>query len=394
MRKLILTACALAVAGSAEAQETLLPSSSWGTSPVFTTWHFSSGITENGLSVTDVRQLAVPLRFRTVLGDRWTFDVSGAATGSSVSAKSGDTVRTLSLNGLTDLRMRVSGAVIGDGVVATAGVNVPTGATRLNGDQATVLQTIGAPALRMPISSLGMGPGATVGLIAAQEAGSWALAAGASLEARSEYTPIDLTLASGSSPTKIAPGKALHLTLGGDRALPSGHFAVLLVGDAYTSDQITTGATPSTSNYKLGPQATGVMRLDVAPDGWREVGTNVAVRYRSQYTDGTGAQVAGSSATYVDASMSGIKGGARGVGVILGMDARFQTGFTAADGLVGAGVGAGGLTLGLEFPGTKTVFRIAARGQAGALKLPNADGVTMGTGFSIVAAIGARGEAR
>jgi hypothetical protein len=296
----------------------------------------------------------------------------------------------LSLNGLTDARLRVTGAVADGRVLLTGGVNLPMGTTGLDADQTTVLQAVGSPALHMPIGGLGIGPGGTLGLIAGREAGVWALALGASLEARSEYTPMELSLANGTNLTKVAPGTAMHLTFGGDRPAGDGRFALLLVGDVYTNDQITTGPAGSatTAKYTLGPQFTAVSRLDFAVSGWREAGANVALRHRTDFRDGSGAGVAGSSATYLDGSLTGIRGGSGGRGLVLGLDGRHQSGFTSTDALVGASVNAAGATLGVEVPAGGTVLRLAARGQYGQFKTRTAS--SNGIGLSLVGVIAAR----
>jgi hypothetical protein len=385
---------ALAYGPAAGAQESLLPSTSWGAAPTFTAWHFGTPIKQSEGSLTDVMQFAVPLRWRTVIGERWNIDVSGAAATSSISLQDGGTTKTLSLNGLTDLKVRATGAVAGDRVLFTGGVNLPTGTTGLNGDQTSVLSVIGAPGLRMPVAGLGLGPGATAGLVAAKESGDWALAAGGSLEVRTEYTLVQLALANGTSLTKVTPGTALHATLGADRPMGEGHFGLLVVSDVFTQDQITTGAPGSTSTtkYKLGPQVTAVSRMDFAAPGWRESGANVALRYRSEFADATGKSVSGSSGMYLDGSLTGIRGGATGRGIVLGADARYQSGLTFTDALVGAAVSAVGATVGVEIPTTSSVMRIAARGQFGQFNTGTTS--STGMGLSVVFALAARREAR
>src|SRR5262249_59011321 len=102
-------------------------------------------------------------------------------------------------------------------LVCTGGGNLPVGTTRLNSDQTTVLQTVGAPALHMPVGAYGTGTGGTLGLIGVADAVGWVLALGASVEQRTEYTPIALAISGGSSETKLTPGTAAHGSLGGDR---------------------------------------------------------------------------------------------------------------------------------------------------------------------------------
>ena len=376
------------------AQEALLPTSSWGAVPLFATWHFATPIAQTAGAVSDVQQLALPFRAQFNVTDQWVVDLSGAASSSSVRLVSGGATQTLTMSGLSDLRVRLSGPIIGDAVRLTAGVNLPTGTTGLSADGMTVLQTIAAPALEMPVGALGLGFGGTLGLVAAREAGSWALAIGASAETRRAYTPIDLALTSGPAVTTLTPGNALHLTLGATRALGDDRLALLVVADAYQKDELTTGAGsgPSTQvAYTLGPQVSALGQLEVALPGWRQAGGSLAVRYRSPFSDATGASVSGSGGTYVEAAFTGVRGGATGPALILGADARYHTGLPFTSALVGAAVSAVGATVGMELPAGATVVRLAARAQYAHFDT----GATQsnGVGLSLVAAFAARAGA-
>ena len=179
---------------SLQAQGSIAPSAEWRATPVFAMWHFGTAVTQPAGDLTDVRQVAVPLNTRFQLQRRWTVDVGGAVSSSTVSLTTSGTKRTLSLSGLSDLNVRLTGPLKGDALLLTAGVNIPTGSTELDGDATTVLQTVAAPALAMPVGALGLGFGGTVGVLGAREFGNWALALGASLEQRTEYTPVALAL--------------------------------------------------------------------------------------------------------------------------------------------------------------------------------------------------------
>ncbi|MFI5244466.1 MAG: hypothetical protein ACHQQR_04515 [Gemmatimonadales bacterium] len=395
---------ALLDAPSAFAQETLLPNSSWGGAPVFSTWHFSTPIAQSAGAVSDVQQFAVPLRVRTVLGGRWTLDVSGAAAASTVTLQGGGTngahptmsgSTSLTLNGLTDVRVRVSGSLADDRILVTGGLNLPVGTTGLDADQTSALQAVGAPALHMPVGALGMGPGVTLGIVGARESGPWALALGASLEERTEYTPIELALASGTSLTKVSPGTALHLTFGADRAVGEHRLGLLLVADAYAKDRVTVGlggGGTASSDYTLGPQVSAIGSLDLSAPGWRDANGSVALRYRSAFSDASGATVSGSSGTYLEAAVSGVRGAATGRGIILGLDARYHSGLSFTSALVGAAATAAGVTVGVELPSTAMTTRLALHGQFGHFSTGTSS--SNGIGLALVCAIAARREAR
>lgn len=381
-------------AAALRAQETLLPATSWGAAPIFSTWHFSTPIAQAAGAVTDVRQLALPLQVQFNLSDRWVLDFGGAAASSSVTVLGGGATHTLTLSGVSDVRVRVSGPIIGDAVRVTAGVNLPTGTVGLSSDETNVLQSIAAPALEMPVGALGLGLGGTLGLVAAREAGPWALAIGASAESRRAYTPIDLALAGAPSLMTLTPGSALHVTVGATRAVGESRLSLLAVADAYQKDALTTanGSGQSTQvQYTLGPQVSAVGRLDLALSGWREASSTLAVRYRAPFSDANGASVSGSGGSYVEAAFTGVHGATTGLGLLLGTDARYQTGLPFTSALVGAAVSAIGATLGVELPLRATVLRLAARGQfahfdTGAVQ-------SNGIGLSLVAAIAARAGA-
>lgn len=383
-----------AVATSAGAQEALLPRFGLGVTPSYTLWTFDAPL--GGTSgVSRVAQLAVPVRTRAELG-RWTVEADAAFAVGTVTLESDDGGTTdESLNGLTDLRIRASAPIRGDGLQFTLGLNVPVGTTGLDAEQTRVLQTVGAPGLRLPVAAYGLGPGATVGVIAAREVGAWALAAGASFEERTEYTPLELAVTGGTAATTVDPGYAAHLTLGADRVVGGGRLALLVVGDVFTEDAVAVGVTADstvTTAYTVGPQVTALASLDLGWVSWRSANLSLAARQRFPFRNAAGETVDGSDATYVDAAFSGVRGRPGGRGWIVGLDARWDSGISSTTTLVGAAVTAGGLTLGAELPMGALAVRIAARGQYGTFDT----GVVRrtGTGVSLSVGVGSRAEVR
>ena len=406
-RALWLTAALAAASAPALAQETLLPSTAWGFAPIIAGWHFSAPLRQTGGSIQDVAQVAVPFRVSAMFGGRWRFDVTGAyaagaihlaksdsgAGGNGSGSGSGDNVRLLA--GPTDVKLRVSGPLAGDALVLTAGVNIPTGTTKLNSDQTSVIQAIGAPALHMPVASYGTGTGATLGVVSATQRGDWALAFGASVEQRTEYTPIALAISGGVSETRVTPGMALHLSVGVDRLLGDGRLSLLLIGDGFSKDKVDVasgGTTAGSSSYTLGPQVTLLTRIDFGASRWRESGTNLGVRYRSAFSDATGVKVSGSDGTYVEWSIGGVRGSPDGKGFVLGADARWHSGLTFTDQLVGAAATVGGVTIGVELPMGGAFFRLALHPQYGTFDTGTAH--FTGTGATLSFSFAARREAR
>jgi outer membrane receptor protein involved in Fe transport len=58
------------------------------------------------------------------------------------------------LSGLTDVKIRMSGPLVGDRLLLIGGVNLPTGTTRLSADQLNVLQVVGAPGQSIILNGL------------------------------------------------------------------------------------------------------------------------------------------------------------------------------------------------------------------------------------------------
>jgi hypothetical protein len=382
---------ALAASSVASAQVNLLPSTAWGFAPIVSGWHFATPLATSAGTVGDAAQAAVPFQVRVGAG-AWSFDVTGAyATGAvhltSASGSSGnsgfgnnasdngssDTLVLLS--GATDVKVRASGPLVGDRLLLVAGVNLPTGTTRLDADQLNVLQAVSAPGLAMPVPAYGMGTGGTLGLIDVVETAGWTLALGGSLEKRTEYTPIALAVSSGGgNDTRLTPGMATHLTLGADRVVGSSRLNVLVLTDMYSTDKVAfTGTDAEATHYRLGPQIAAFTRLDFSGDKWSEGALSLSVRHRSAFTDASGIAVTGSDGNYIDGSLGGVLGGADRTGLVVGVDGRWHSGLPFTTALVGAAATVGGATLGVE----TRHFRLAVHGQYGTFDT----GVSHSTGY-------------
>lgn len=391
----------LALVGAASApvaaQEALLPSAGWGVGMGMSAWYFSESMPQAGGPLRAVAEFALPFRVRTVFG-RWTMDLTGAGMYGAAAFIPPDSVedgegRLVSLAGPTDLKLRAGGPILGDNLLLTLGLNIPTGKVGLSADETNALQALGAPALRMPVASLGTGAGATIGLVRAFDLNGWALALGASAEQRSEYSPIALALASGTSETQITPGMAMHFTAGLDRPVGQSRLSLLLVSDIFSEDALAISDDPAAAtSYTLGPQMTALTRLEFNGKGWRSGELQISARMRSQFSDAAGIKVEGSSGTYIEGSFGGIKGGEGRTGLILGTDFRMHSGLTFTDALVGAATTAAGLSIGWESPRDRSVFRFVLHGQYGTFDTGTTK--TTGMGVTLGMSVAARREAR
>jgi hypothetical protein len=397
-------ACLLAVAlaaSAASAQDALLPNASWGTGLGISGWYFGTPLGADGGGLKAVSQVAIPFRIRTVFG-RWSMDLSGAgAAGAALFKVAGpggggeeggdeEEMRIASLFGPTDLKLRITGPIVGDNLVATLGLNIPTGKVGMNAEETEALQVLGAPALRMPVANFGSGAGATLGVIKAFDLTDWALALGLSVEQRTEYSPIALALSSGTSETRISPGTAIHFTGAIDRSLGENRLGVVLSADQFSKDQITIDS--DVSSYTLGTQIGVATRLEIGSTRWRSSELNLSYRMRGAFTDADGKSVSGSSGTYIEGSLGGVLGREGRTGLILGTDFRMHSGLPFTSALVGAATTAGGVSIGWESPRERSVFRFVLRGQYGTFDTGVAK--STGMGVSLGMSVAARREAQ
>jgi hypothetical protein len=401
MRPLALMLAVALVAPAASGQDALLPSASWGTGLGISGWYFSKPLGPDGGGLQAVAQVAVPFRIRAVFG-RWSMDLSGAgAAGSALfkvaapgggegGGEGGDEMRIASLFGPTDLKLRLTGPIVGENLVATLGLNIPTGKVGLNAEETDALQVLGAPALRMPVASFGNGAGATLGVIKAFDLTDWALALGLSVEQRTEYSPIALALSSGTSETQITPGTAIHFTGAIDRSLGENRLGIVLSADQFSKDEVSVDAVAT--SYQLGPQVGIAARLDIGSTRWRSSEVTLSYRLRGEFTDSAGAKVSGSSGTYLEGSLGGVLGREGRTGLILGTDFRMHSGLPFTDAMVGAATTAAGVSIGWESPRERSVFRFVLRGQYGTFDTGVAK--SSGMGVSLGMSVAARREAQ
>ena len=395
----------LVVAGAASrglGQEALLPGTGWGTGIGVAAWGFSKAVAQSGGGLQGVTQVAVPFRLQVAFG-RWTVDLSGAgAAGAALykqaasqdsSGEEGDDMRVVTLYGPTDLKLRFTGPVVGENLLLTVGINLPTGKVGLNSDETIALQALGAPALQMPVGAFGTGAGATVGAVRAFDGEDWAVALGASVEQRTEYSPLALLLEDGKAETRIAPGMATHVTLGLDRTLGENRLSALLAGDVFSRDRVQlvapSGAEAS-KEFQLGPQLALMTRLDLAASAWRESAISFSARYRGEFKDSARAKTSGSSGTYFEGSIGGVRGGPEGRGFVVGLDGRWHSGLKFTDAMVGAAATSIGASLGWEKLGTTTATRFVFHAEYGSFDTGRVKAT--GYGVTLGMSVGARRE--
>jgi len=360
--------------------------------PIYEEWRFGgSGAeqpTADGAGTVRVReatQWSFPLALAVPIGERWLVDLSGAYASGVVKLATEDSTLTTNeytLNGLTDVRLRVvgrlAGAPTGNGVLVTLGLVAPTGKTELEAREANALRVLAAPAFGFQVPALGSGAGATAGVVGAREIGGWALALAASYELRRGYEPG--TVVTGVPLPELDPSDAVHLSLGADRLLGRHAMTVALSADLYTEDHLressslggATAPTQSEITTKPGPVYTLDWQLQLAPPpAFRELTFYAVDRYRAEYSR-SGQTVAGSGGNYLDLGARSTLRAGQKMGVLLWLSARHQTGLDSDRALATASVRSGALTLGLVRDlGSGLSVQPFVRGQAGSLETGN-----------------------
>lgn len=385
-----LTSAPYAVAG---AQERLVGGADIAAIPIYQSWRFGTPAAQDSLQVTGASQLSIPLVLRIPLGRRIAVDVTGGYARGAVEARTADgTAITRRLDGPTDLRVRATAQLVQNRVLLTVGGNLPTGTVGLDDAQLDAVRVLGAPALGFRTPVLGAGPGATLGVVLAQQVGRWAVAAGSAYEQRGTYTPIEATIAGVRAPTDLRPGGTVHLSLGASGLAGAHQLSLAVTGDVYASDELrfpgAAGAPAEAARYTLGPTLGVSAQLQVATTRMRDLAISVVERYRTSFTGTDGQTVAGSSGHYLDGTVAGAFGRPRGHALTFAVDGRYQTGLALDNSVTTAGVAAAGLTLGVELPAGRSVLHPYVRVQQG--RLDFGAGTTGITGFAFGLSVGSR----
>jgi hypothetical protein len=311
-----------------------------------------------------VWQWAIPVRAAVAIGPSWTVDASAAYADSRVTLGARDTSLNTThydLSGLTDVRFRATGHLVGDNVVLTFGVNAPTGATSLPPSQLSALRVVSAPALALGVPILGLGPGGTAGLVLARQIAGWAWGVGGTYEIRGAYTPVSEVAGLGTP--NFSPGDVMHFSAGTDGLIGQSGMSIMASIDLFGTNRLTTppttfAGTPTPGlgvDTKLGPIITASWQLRLPPSGLRDLTLYAVERYRTDYTS-DGVTVPRSSGHYVDAGISGAIPTTLNSSIQTAIFVRYQTGLAADSGLAEAGTRAAGARLGFADRITPTLY--------------------------------------
>ena len=324
--------------------------------------------------IRGVRQWSVPVSVAVPIGTRWTVDVTAlyvrAEVRSDAGARGTGGVRTDLLEGASDVRVRATGRVLGEGVLLTLGANLPTGRDALAGAQLAALRVTASPALALVAPPVTTGAGVTLGLLATRQWRGWTWVAGASGELRGRTQPV-AQLAAGSGALDYRPGPAVRLSAGGDGLLGPHRLAVTATAELFGEDALEGSAATLRRTVRLGPIVGGDAQLALAVPRARDVTLWTSVRHRTPFAR-DGARVAGTAATYLDGGVRTAWPLRPRLDLVLAGDARWHSGLDAAQGLPTAGVVAGGALVGVAVRRGRVDWQPWLRAQLGRVRTADA----------------------
>ena len=371
--------------GSMQAQERLVRERTMGMRTSIETVTFANdGLVQLGFAgldtvrVKSVQQLSFPITASAGITSTWTVDITGLyASGAVRYRESGTNVeRTARLSGVSDIRLRATGAVFTEALFATIGLNFPTGRTALKTDEFSALRILAAPALGISSAPIGAGAAGTIGLVYARVLGPWSAAIGASYEHRGEFQPV-AAFTAGAPSADFKPGSVIRTSLSADRVIGDHRLFVALTSDRFALDRLT-GAASAEANaptnlatVRLGPVVTADVQLQLAVPRMRVALAYASVRWRSAY-ERDGVTVPGSSGQYIDVGARSTVGLAEETSLLFALDGRVHTGLGVDQGLPTSGVASAGATIALEYRRGRSSLQPYLRAQRGSLEQRNA----------------------
>lgn len=369
-----------------QAQEKLVSTRAAGVSTSFESISFANdGLVQLGFDGVDtvriasVRQLSVPMTFATALRGSWKLDVTTLYASGMVRYRTstGGAMREASLSGISDVRVRATGALIGEALYLTIGANLPAGRTSLTSAEFSALRILAAPALGIASSPVGAGASGTLGLVYARVVGGWSVAAGASYEHRGRFQPVAAFIA-GSPSADFKPGAVVRASLSADRIVGAHRLFVALTSDQFASDRLTgVGATAEASTpndlatVRLGPVYSAEAQMQLAVPAFRELLAYTSFRWRSPY-EREGERVDGSSGQYLEAGARGAIGLRPMMSLVVAADGRVHSGLGVDQGLPTFGVASAGVMGALDVRRGRWSMQPNVKVQAGSLEQRNA----------------------
>ena len=200
-----------------------------------------------GFDAKSVSEIAFPIGFAYPASSRLTLDagtyfVSAQRTDASDSKTS--------LSGLTDVVLRGAYQLKPDVAVLTVAVNLPTGQSTINLNQALLANALASDLVPFPVASFGTGFSLTTGVALAKPAGAWAIGFAGSYRYSGSYQPLSDT----NSTATLKPGSEFRVRLGADRLVGQGRLSLGATFSTFSDDEY--GAKIANPGRRFIPQAT------------------------------------------------------------------------------------------------------------------------------------------
>ena len=215
-----LLASGLLIATSAAAQEagrTVIGA------PTVTSYQIGTGDAQR-----TVTQTTMPVVVLLPISSRFGMDISTAFATSGVVAGG---VTTSRISGLTDTQLR-GNLAIGDNMLVTLGLNLPTGQYLIPEAQQEAAGQIGNDFLNYAVSSMGNGLAVTGGLAYARPIGAWNLGLGGSLRLSTEFAAFAVE----DVAYRFTPADEMRLRVGIDRPVGDGQLDLGLSYSTFGED--------------------------------------------------------------------------------------------------------------------------------------------------------------
>jgi hypothetical protein len=189
--------------------------------------HFQSYVFDEALGAEVANLTLIPAAYTLPLGDRFSFDLYGAYAYGQVEQEG----VTHTLQGPVDTRVRANYRVT-PWAVFTASVNLPTGTTSHDSEEAIVASVLSTDILGFREATWGTGAAVTGGLATAYQIGDWGLGLGASYRLSDGFEPrADTSLT-------YVPGNEIRMRAALDRNVgEGGTFTAGLTFQNYTEDE-------------------------------------------------------------------------------------------------------------------------------------------------------------
>ncbi len=339
---------------------------------------------QDSVRVRSASQLTVPFTTAIPVGRSITVDAtavyaSGGVRYDRVDASGVMRSATAALAGVSDVRVRLTGRLFDERIVVTAGANAPTGRTSLDSAQIVATRVLAAPAIGFGVPPIGAGPSGTLGVLAVQSLGTWALAAGVSYEHRGTFAPV-AALVAGLTSLDYAPGDVVRLSLSGDGILARGRLSATVSTDFYQPDRLRGGAvigttttapngtapaaTATVATVQLGPIVAVDLQYRAPVPAVREFVLYGGAEYRAPYARDD-VRLGNTHTTYLNGGFRTVVPFAPARDGFVGGDLRYSSGIGTGGGLTTAFYTAGAVTAGLSQRVRRLTLQPYVRAQVG-----------------------------